>query len=461
MFSSGFSPKEVKRSTGGTLVSGSGTESLLGISTDSRTIRAGELYIPLRGKRYDGHEFIGEAFAKGAAGALVEDWPLPFAVSGTVWKVSNTVTALMSLARLHRDRFGLDVVAITGSSGKTTTKTMLVHLIGHRRKVLFTPGTQNNLIGVPKALLRLNRLHQTAVLELGTNRWGEIRRLTRLSRPSIGVITNIGSAHLETFKNLKGVLRAKGELWDGMDPETGKLVLNADDPLLWEAGRQLSYPVVWYGTHPKANIRAGEVALHRWGTSCRINDRYDLQLPIGGRHNLHNALAALACAQLLGVSLPDALERFWDVPKLPGRLQMRSVGETVFVDDTYNANPDSLKAALDLLHWLPCEGKKVLVMGDMLELGKQSQALHEQAGRWAVERGVNRLLTVGPLAKQLLASAWEAGLPLQAGQSFDSAQEAGRALFEQLGPKDIVLLKGSRSMQMEKIFECCITSSTP
>lgn len=472
VFSCGFSPKELKRATGGLLVSGEGAQPLLGVSTDSRTLRPGELFVALVGKRFDGHAFLQEAFARGAAGAVVERWPLPLPpipgagrIPGTdfqgrsVWKVSNTLAALISLARFHRERFHLDVVAVTGSCGKTTTKSILVHLLATSRKMLFTPGSQNNLIGVPLTLLRLSRVHQAAVLELGTNRWGEIRRLAKLAQPRIGVVTNVGPAHLEAFKSLRGVLRAKGELWEAMDPASSHLVLNADDPLLWEAGHRLPHPVVWFGTHPQSDLRADRVALTSWGSRCRVNGRFDLHLPMPGRHNLMNALAALACAQLLGEDLEEMLEQLWDIPKLPGRLFARQIAGAVFLDDTYNANPDSLKAALQVLRSVPCQGRRILVMGDMLELGKQAKFLHAQAGRWAVEAGIDLLITVGPLTREMVASAWEAGLPLERSEAFDSPEAAGRFLFEQLRPGDAVLLKGSRGMCMEQVMACSTTSS--
>ncbi len=380
-----FLPEEIKAATGAELVSpGKGPEVLSGVSTDSRSFSRGNLFIALHGPRFDGHDFLEQVFAQGAAGAIVDRWPLkgtspdgdtlPCRVSPrglsplAVWKVPDTLRALGDLARFHRDRFHPEMIAITGSTGKTTTKEMAAHLFSESRSLLAASGTQNNQIGVPLTLLRLESGHQTAVLELGTNRWGEIRRLTELVRPTVGVVTNIGPAHLETFGNLQGVLRAKAELWEAMDSK-GILVLNADDPLLRRAAKRLPQRLVWFGADPAAQVRATRIALGEWESRCRINDSVEMRLPLPGRHNLMNALAALAAGVALGETLAAAAARLESAAPLPGRLAQVACSGFRVIDDTYNANPASLHAALEVLRNLECSGRRILAVGDMLELG--------------------------------------------------------------------------------------------
>ena len=456
-----FSLEEIEEATGAELVSpGKGPKVLSGVSTDSRTLSVGNLFIALRGPRFDGHDFLKRAFAQGAAGVLVDRWPLETKggltpVKGVrphlILKVPDTLRGLGDLARFHRNRFRPEVIAITGSTGKTTTKGMAAHLLSEKRNLLAASGTQNNQIGVPLTLLRLEAEHQAVILELGTNQWGEIRRLTTLVQPTVGVITNIGPAHLEAFGDLQGVLRAKGELWEAMDPK-GVLVLNGDDPLLRQAGKRLSQRLVWFGTDPTAQVRADRIVLEEWGSRCRINDSFEMRLSLPGRHNLMNALAALAVCSALGEEMASAAARLESIAPLPGRLAQVACNGFRVIDDTYNANPASLKAALEVLRNLECSGRRILAVGDMLELGKQAELLHAQAGRWAADSGVDLLIAVGPLARRLLSAAWEHGFPREHGWAFDTAQEAGEFLSHEVRSGDAVLLKGSRWMRMEQIL---------
>lgn len=433
-----------------------------GVSIDSRTLQRGQLFVAIRGKRYDGHDFAAEAISKGAAGVVVERWPLPGVAPRQEIQVSvvpDTLAALGNLARAHRDHFQAPVVAVTGSSGKSTTKTMLAHLLSEGREILATPGTQNNRIGVPLTLFRLHARHRFVVLELGANQWGEIRTLAQISRPQVGVLTNIGPAHLETFGDLDGVLRAKGELWEEMQAD-GALALNADDPLLWEAGHQLRQKVVWFGCRPQADLRASRISSQPSGSSCLVNDRWALRLPMPGRHNLMNALAALSAAWVLGEEVGRAASRLESCPSLPGRLSLAEHQGVLVMDDSYNANPASVRAALEVLAGVQRSGRKIVVLGDMLELGMQSEDLHREAGRWLAQSRVDLLLAVGPGARLALAAAWEEGLPSECGRAFPTPEEAGEHLLGWARPGDTVLLKGSRGMQMERVLECFITSST-
>ncbi|MBI1952598.1 MAG: UDP-N-acetylmuramoyl-tripeptide--D-alanyl-D-alanine ligase [Candidatus Omnitrophica bacterium] len=426
-----------------------------GISIDTRTIKPGELFVAIRGKRFDGHDFIPEAFQRGAAAALVDGREIR--APGCLYRAADTLKALGDLARFHRDRFNLPVAAITGSSGKTTTKEMTRHLLSAKAEVLAAPGTQNNQVGVPLTLFRLTAEPWAAVLELGTNQWGEIGRLTEISRPTVGVCLNIGRAHLKTFGDLAGVLRAKGELWEKLDSGAG-LVLNADDPLLWETGRRLNRRILWFGCRPEADVRADRIAEEGWTTRARINGKWKLALPLPGRHNLMNALAALTCAQALGMDLQPCLERLSSMAPIPGRLAAREVEGCLFLDDTYNANPDSFHAALEVLKAIPASGRRVVVCGDMLEQGKAAAGLHAELGRRIAASGVEALAAVGPRGGDLVEAARQEGLPPEKSWRFKSAWEAGEFLLGFLKAGDVVLVKGSRGMKMEEVLECFCTS---
>ncbi len=443
----------------------------VGVSIDSRRIRPGELFIAIRGKRLDGHDFLTQAFRDGAAGAIVEDpQKVPRGLK-PIWYLPDTLKALGDLAKFHRTRFQLPAVAITGSSGKTTTKAMVAHLLSERFNTLANPGTQNNQIGVPLTLLRLEQEHQALVVELGTNQWGEIQRLTEIAQPEVGVVTNIGPAHLETFGDLRGVFKAKGELWETMDSQ-GIMILNANDPILRVAARDLRQRTLWFAAEgfsgfdgqedgPPIALKATDIRLGAATLRCRINQRYLLELPLPGMHNLMNALAALTCAMVLGEDLSVAVERLREMPPLAGRLHFHEQEGVLILDDSYNANPDSLKAALEVFSRIRRPGRKAVLLGDMLELGAQAESLHVEAGRWVVSTQPQLLVAVGPLARWTLAGAWEEDLGRLAGHSFDTSEDAGRFLMQWLKPGDALFVKGSRGMQMERAVECFSTSSTP
>lgn len=464
-----FSVEEIAKATAAQWISGSPSPLPLGegikvrgVSIDSRSIRPGELFVAIRGLRFDGHHFLERAFAQGAAGALVEKLPEK-SFSKPLWKVPSTLQALGDLAHFHRMRFRIPVIGVTGSSGKTATKAMIHHMGGGEHSILATVGTQNNLIGVPMLLLQLTAETETAVVEMGTNQWGEIRRLSQIASPTIGLVTNIGPAHLQTFGDLEGVLREKSGLWETLSPQA-PLILPADDSLLWRAGQMLSRKVIWFSATRQADIRAEQVVLHAWGSRCLVNGRWTLNLPLPGRHNLMNALGACACALAIGEDLGQAVERLSSAPAVSGRLVQRRMNGCLVLDDTYNANPASLEAALAVLNQFPSDGRKVAVIGDMLELGERAEFLHRQAGQWVAECGVDLLVTVGSLARFLGEEAIRSGMPRETCSFFETAEEAGGFLTDALRSGDTILVKGSRGMRMEKVLEwvprCSITSST-
>ncbi len=451
-----FTPEEIVSATGAArLVGRAGV--CLGVSTDSRTIQPGDLFVALRGPRFDGHDFLTQAFRKGAAAALVER-NTEVELEGTVWRVGDTLRALGDLARFHRDRFSLEVVAITGSCGKTTTKEMVRHLLSERPNVVASPGTQNNLIGVPLALFGLTPQSRAAVLELGTNQWGELARLTEMARPTVGAVTNIGMAHLTTFGDLQGVLRAKGELWERLEPGAC-LVLNADDPLLRRAGQKLGRRIVWFSCLEETEVQASRIVLEPWASRALVNGKWELTVPLPGLHNLMNALAALACAQALGQDLGAAVERLASMAALPGRLTLRQIGGALFLDDTYNANPNSYRAALEVLMKITMSGRRIVVAGDMLEQGTSAPERHAELGRWIGTLGVEGLVAVGRFARTLIQAAQKGESPPQGTWSFDEARQAGEFLTGFVQRGDVILVKGSRGMKMEEVLGCFTTCS--
>ncbi|HFC52999.1 MAG TPA: UDP-N-acetylmuramoyl-tripeptide--D-alanyl-D-alanine ligase [Gammaproteobacteria bacterium] len=421
-----------------------------GVSTDSRTLRPGDLFVALRGPNFDGHAFAAQAQARGAV-ALMVDRPLETALP--TMEVEDTRIGLGRLAAAWRGRFALPLVAVTGSNGKTTVKEMLAAILGRQGPVLATRGNLNNDIGVPLTLLRLRPVHRAAVVEMGASRAGEIAWLTGLARPSVALITNAAAAHLEGFGSLEGVARAKGEIYGGLE-EGGVAVVNADDPFceLW-LGLNRERRVITFGLEREADVSA------RWearadGSKLALTTpcgAVELWLPLPGRHNVLNALAATAAAVALGVE-PEAIgSGLQEVAPAPGRLERkRGIRGACIIDDSYNANPASLGAALKVLAAVP--GERLLVMGDMGELGNEARQLHRQIGRAARREGIQRLYATGELSR---AAVREFG---SGGRHFDSREQLIDALREELGPQLTLLVKGSRSAGMEQVVEALLGS---
>lgn len=417
-----------------------------GCSTDSRTIKSGELFIALHGERFDGHEFIAAAADAGAGAALV-DRSVPAAALPLI-RVENTLTAMGRLAADWRKRFRVPLLAVTGSNGKTTVKEMLAAILARREPVLATRGNLNNEIGVPLTLFGLGAEHRFAVLEMGANHPGEILRLTNLARPDVAVITQCAPAHLEGFGSVEGVARAKAEIYEGL-AAGGTAVINADDAFcaLWRelasARRQISF-----GLRAPADVMAENIApLADGGFDLRLRTprgSIGVRLPLPGRHNVVNALAAAACCEAIGAPLEDIAAGLADVHPVKGRLERKpGAAASTILDDTYNANPASLRAALDVLAGMP--GRHWLVLGDMGELGESGPALHRGAGEAARESGVERLFALGALSGEAVAG-FGAGA-----HHYEAVADLVEAVKRDLRPGVIVLVKGSRAMQMERV----------
>ncbi len=453
---------EVLSATGGERLCGPGDSTFGGISTDTRTLRPGELFVALRGERHDGHAFLAEALARGAAGVLVEARAAETRrairnAGGPVVAiaVADTLRALGDLASFHRRRRRAFVLAITGSNGKTTTRRMAVSVLERRYAVLEPERNWNNLVGVPLTLLRLEAGHQAAVLELGTNRPGEIARLTEICAPDAGLITNIGPAHLEGLGSLEGVLAEKAALVSGLAP--GRCaVLNADDPLLRRLARECDRPVLLFGTHAEAAVRAAEIEIAPGKTAFDLltdAGSARVQLPVAGACFVGNALAAAAAGRLLELSPAEIAAGLAAFRPAPGRLEVRNLpGGITVIDDSYNANPASVRAAIDTLAALRGAARGIVVLGEMRELGTEAAARHREAGRLAAESGAAKLYACGPWNGEVARGAREAGLS-PADVVIGSREEIGAALREALQPGDWVLVKGSRAAGMEAIVQ--------
>jgi UDP-N-acetylmuramoyl-tripeptide--D-alanyl-D-alanine ligase len=455
--------EEIVKAVDGRLCPGNPQSIIRGVSIDSRTIKGGELFIAIRGNRFDGHNFIPEAIRKGAKAIIASRRSRipPKAGSGgidkriSLIKVTDTRKALGKLARFHRQRFNIPVIAVTGSNGKTTTKDMLVWILSSRKKVLSNPGTQNNYIGVPLALLKLNPSHDIAVLELGTNHFGEIAYLVNIARPNFGIITNIGPAHLEHFRNLAGVYKEKMSLLENLLlPKIA--VLNADQPRLRKVKNGKQGFSVTYGIKNKSDFQARAVKLTGKNTtefSVNSNYRRRMRLNTIGYANIYNALAAIAVARLLGYNYESISQRLAAFVFPQGRMKLIKLNDIPFIDDTYNANPASLSEALRVLREVGVSGRRILVMGDMLELGQSSERFHRQAGI-QIARTCDAFISVGSMAQ--IAADWAVRLGLSQERVFScpDSQTAGNLLFQTIRPdsRDLILVKGSRLMKMERVF---------
>lgn len=459
-----FKIDEIVKATKGNLENIAKVDSVTGVSIDSRTIKLKEAFFCIKGDNFDGHDFIAQALKKGAS-CIVKERRNPSGlkqkkVSGIPFiEVEDTLKALGDLAGFNRRKFDIPVIAVTGSNGKTTAKEMIACALSGSYNVLKSPGTQNNHIGLPMTLLKLGEAHDCAVLEIGANHKGEVAYLAGISRPNIGVITNIGSAHLEYFKSLEGVFREKSSLLNSLENPC-LAVLNADDQLLAKELRQKGNRAVvfGFGIKNKSDFSAAQVKFSPEAIEFLVSSlkrrRHKFFLRTLGCHNVYNALAAIAVGRILGVGYKKLITRLSDFDFPQGRLKLKVVGHIRFLDDTYNANPSSLKAALEALSLLKTKGRKIFVMGDMLELGKEQELFHREIGRFAA--GIcDCLISVGRFSEVVAKIARQNGLNSSNIFSCACASEARDILLNQLSvrPEDIVLVKGSRLMKMEEVLK--------
>ncbi len=431
-----------------------------GVSIDSRNIKTGELFVAIKGDRFDGHDFVSEAIRKGAWGALVERSALEIrqgSLNGirNILPVEDTLLALQEMSLMHRKKFPIPLVGITGTNGKTTTKEMLAAIMTRRGPVLKNEGNLNNHIGVPLTLLKLNANHRSGVVEMGMSAPGEIDLLARLADPDVAVITNVGPAHLEFLGTTERVAEAKAEILSGLKPG-GAAVLNADDRYFDLFKRKWNGRVLSFGIEHQADVSAADIHFGADFTDCRITapgGQVNVRLRIVGRHNIYNALAASAAAVVVGMPMNDVRAGLDDFVPLAMRSEFRRIRGRAVLADYYNANPASVKAALEALASLAAGRKSIAVLGDMLELGETAPEAHREIGRVAARLGVGVLITVGELSKLMLEGAREAGMQKDRLFAARSHADAATLLEHHSGENDVVLIKGSRGMKMEKILE--------
>ena len=431
-----------------------------GYSIDSRTVEPGQLFFAIRGPRFNGHEFVAQALKRGAVGAVVErgfsgmvpsiNWP-------ALIEVLNPTEALQHLALEVRRKWGRRLVAITGSAGKTTTKEMVALMLEQRLSVLKSPGNLNNYYGLPLTLLQLESKHDAAVVELAMSAPGEIARLARIAEPQVGVVTNVAAVHLQFFDSVDSIARAKRELIENL-PATGTAVLNYDDPRVRRFADGFPGRIVTFGFDPGAMFRAFD--LHLAGgegsqfqmAGPGVEGEYRLALP--GRHNIQNAMAAIATASLFEIPSPAIAEALNKFQTLHQRSEILTLpGDITVLNDSYNSNPLAMEKMLETLAAWQGARRRIVVAGEMLELGPSSPELHKQVGRKCVNNGVDWLLAVRGDARFLLEGAVEAGLAPDHGRFFPTSEEAGNYCADLLRGGDVILVKGSRGVHLEKVIE--------
>jgi len=446
--------------TGGSVLQRGSARSVTSVSTDSRTLRAGACFVALAGERFDGHDFAADAAARGAAAVLVRrDKPVPVPPGVWVISVEDTAAALGRIAGGYRRMFDIPVAAVTGSNGKTTTKEMAARILSAMGPVLKTEKNYNNEIGVPLTLLGLERGHRAAVVEMGMRGPGQIAALAEIARPTVGVVTNVGPVHMEFFRSVEDVARAKAELVEALESD-GFAVLNADDPRVRAMRRLTRARVVTFGLDPRADVGAERVE-HRGLEGSRFilrwpDQRVPVMVKLPGRHQVHNALAAAAVAWCLGLDARAVQQGLIDV-RTEMRMALRRLGaDVLLIDDAYNASPLSVRAALESLGDVRGR-RRVAVLGGMLELGDLAESAHREMGRTAVKAGVDFLVAVGTEARWILDEAIRSGLDPGRALWFEDAARAAEAAPEWSAAGDVILVKGSRGFRLEIVSAALVS----
>jgi UDP-N-acetylmuramoyl-tripeptide--D-alanyl-D-alanine ligase len=418
-----------------------------GVSTDTRTIEKGNLFIPIIGEKMDGHDYIDNAIKGGAAAVLTSK---DMEITVPYIKVSDTLKALIDLSAYYRSLFSPLVVGVTGSVGKTSTKEMIYAALSGSKKTIKTMGNRNNEIGLPHTLFSISETTEAAVIEMGMVNRGEIDVLTRATRPSVAVITNIGVSHIENLKTRENILLAKMEIENGLSDD-GVLVLCADNDLLLSVKGKTRHKTIYYGIKEKADIYAQDIKYGECETTFTICDggnRYDAKIPTVGEHNVLNSLAAFAVCKSFGLDLSLSVKALENYESSGSRQKIYKAAGITIIEDCYNASPDSMKAALWVLRNNPAK-RKIAVLGDMLELGDISEESHRLVGKLSAE-SADIIFAFGPLSKDLAESAKEKGAKVY---HFTDKEELTKCLLETVNFGDAVLFKGSRAMRMEEIIE--------
>ena len=447
--------QEFINSSGARISKGYANGVIGGVSTDSRTIKRNDLFFALKGPNYDGHKFIGTAFKKGACGVVVEKKVIDRTYNGKpILAVKSVLDSLHRFAHFYRKRFKVKVIGITGSCGKTIVKDMTAVILSSKYNVLATKGNYNNLIGLPLTIFNIDKNTEVVVLEMGTNHMGEIKRLAEISEPQIGVIINIGRAHLEFFGNLENVLKAKMELINAL-PSNGVAILNCDDPYLQSIiKKRRGKRTITFGFGSDSEVSGYGINQTKTELkfSLKILDRRTAISFKGlGRHLVSDALAACSVGHLFEIPLNQMSATLRNFKLPPGRVQLKRYRKGYIVDDSYNANPNSTRAVVELLWELFPDDRKVIILGDMLELGKKGEVLHKEVGRFIGSGKGVILFTIGREASAIAEGAKLEGMDSDSVYEFIDKKRAMEKLKHILRPKDVILVKGSHALHLEEV----------
>ena len=448
-----LSLSQIAKFAGASLSSGDGNVMIDRLSTDSRTLKAGELFVALRGENFDGHNFVESAAKAGAAGAIVEsNWKGQVPKNFALIRTKDTLQAYQQIAGSYRKSLALKVIAITGSNGKTSTKDFTASVLGRRFRVTKTEGNFNNHVGLPRTILEAASQDEVAVWEIGMNHPGEVAALSKIAAPDAAIITNIGVAHIEFMGSREAIAREKGALAESVGPE-GTVILNADDPFSEGIAAHPRAKVIFAGTKG-GTVRAIEISQSADGSEFTILEgahRCRAQLPVPGLHMVQNALLAVAAGRAFGLSIEECAAGLATAPLAKARLQIKEIGGVQFLDDSYNANPDSMKAALRTLVELDADGKRIAVLGEMRELGDESERGHREVGETAAALKIDQLIAIGNVAATIADGARHAGL--RKTNVVSSTLEAADFLNEIAAPGDLILIKGSRAARTEEVIK--------
>jgi UDP-N-acetylmuramoyl-tripeptide--D-alanyl-D-alanine ligase len=444
---------QIANLAGASLASGDAGVVITKLSTDSRTIKPGELFVALHGENFEGHDFVEAAAKAGATGALVDlNWMGNVPNGFALLRAPDTLQAYQAVAANYRRSLPLKVLAITGSNGKTSTKDFAASVLARKFRVTKTEGNFNNHVGLPRTILEATSEDEVGVWEIGMNHPGEIAALSKIAAPDAAIITNIGVAHIEFMGSREAIAAEKGALAEAIAPH-GTVVLNTDDPFSEAIAARTRAKVIFAGT-TGGTVRAIEIRQSAEGSEFTIVEgahRCRAQLPVAGSHMVQNALLAVAAGRAFGLSIEECAAGLAAAPLTKARLQIKEIGGVQFLDDSYNANPDSMKAALRTLVELNTDGKRIAVLGEMRELGAESEHAHREVGETAATLGVNQLITIGDVAELIAEGARSAGLDKVS--STRSTTEAATLLGEIAEPGDLVLIKGSRAARTEEVID--------
>jgi UDP-N-acetylmuramoyl-tripeptide--D-alanyl-D-alanine ligase len=450
--------KDVVEAVSGKLLNDSGIENnyVLDISTDSRKIQKGTLFVPIAGEKFDGHNFIEAALAQGAVCALTEKYDEAIMKKKVVIYVKNTIAALGDLARFYISLLDIKIVAITGSVGKTSTKDMIASILSTQYSVIKTQGNFNNEIGLPLTVFNIDDTCDVAILEMGMSEFGEIRYLSSIAKPNIAVISNIGTSHIENLGSREGILKAKSEIFENLK-EGGLAVLNADDDMLLTLKEKLGSTVIWFGIENKVGLYADHIQLlGLYGVRCAIHmdaEVLDVNIPSPGKHMVYNVLSGIAVGRALGLSLDNikkGIENF-----IPTKMRMNIVSannDITIINDTYNASPQSMVAAIDVLK-SSAEGRKIAILGDMLEMGNFAQQFHAQVGDYVASCGIDIIICIGEYSKFMYEAAKVSKSLNQQVLYFSSQQDLEKEILNIVKSHDTILVKASRGMYLEKTVD--------